>query len=233
MPSLRGPPVRCAARARLRLGEGARPRLCLRARRRRIDRGRARRARPGSALRADARGGDGPERGGRGDDGGQSLAAPPRRFKEGSDLVAELSLEQLMQSLQEDLCLDAEELEQMRHYDLGDIDGVELISATPRRSPISCWSSPHLPRRRRGIRGSVVGTLGLDGSVKRLRTIDRRWKVEGVHPQSTPACSTSRSCATRTIRKPRRRCCQRRCRSRAGSNTRKPDAARRPVATLP
>ena len=31
------------------------------------------------------------------------------------------------------------------------------------------------------IRGSVVGTLGLDGSVQRLRTIDRRWKVEGVH----------------------------------------------------
>src|SRR5829696_8098231 len=32
-----------------------------------------------------------------------------------------------------------------------------------------------------GIRGSVVGTLGVDGSVQRLRTIDRRWKVEGVH----------------------------------------------------
>ena len=32
-----------------------------------------------------------------------------------------------------------------------------------------------------GIRGSVVGTLGLDGSVERLRTIDPRWKVEGVH----------------------------------------------------
>ena len=31
------------------------------------------------------------------------------------------------------------------------------------------------------IRGSVVGTLGLNGSVQRLRTIDRRWKVEGVH----------------------------------------------------
>jgi hypothetical protein len=27
----------------------------------------------------------------------------------------------------------------------------------------------------------VVGTLQLDGTVRRLRTIDRRWKVEGVH----------------------------------------------------
>jgi hypothetical protein len=27
----------------------------------------------------------------------------------------------------------------------------------------------------------VVGTLDLDGAVRRLRTIDRRWKVEGVH----------------------------------------------------
>jgi hypothetical protein len=27
----------------------------------------------------------------------------------------------------------------------------------------------------------VVGTLELDGTVRRLRTIDRKWKVEGVH----------------------------------------------------
>jgi hypothetical protein len=31
-----------------------------------------------------------------------------------------------------------------------------------------------------GIRGSVVGTIDADGVVHRLRTIDRRWKVEGV-----------------------------------------------------
>ena len=31
------------------------------------------------------------------------------------------------------------------------------------------------------IRGSVVGTLDRDGHVQRLRTIDRRYKVEGVH----------------------------------------------------
>lgn len=32
-----------------------------------------------------------------------------------------------------------------------------------------------------GIRASVVGTIDLDGEVRRLRTIDRRHKVEGVH----------------------------------------------------
>ena len=31
------------------------------------------------------------------------------------------------------------------------------------------------------IHGSVVGTIRADGSVRRLRTIDPRWKVEGVH----------------------------------------------------
>jgi hypothetical protein len=31
------------------------------------------------------------------------------------------------------------------------------------------------------MHGSVVGTITTDGSVHRLRTIDRRWKVEGVH----------------------------------------------------
>ena len=31
------------------------------------------------------------------------------------------------------------------------------------------------------IHGSVVGTITADGEVHRLRTIDPRWKVEGVH----------------------------------------------------
>ena len=31
------------------------------------------------------------------------------------------------------------------------------------------------------ILGSVIGTLDDGGEVRRLRTIDRRWKVEGVH----------------------------------------------------
>ena len=53
--------------------------------------------------------------------------------QEGSNLVAELSLERLMHSLRDDLCLDAGELENIRRYELGDIDGVELTfsDATP------------------------------------------------------------------------------------------------------
>lgn len=101
---------------------------------------------------------------------------------EASNLVAELSLERLMRSLQEDLCLDAEELENVRGYDLGDIDGVELTfsDATPIADQLLVFTAS-AEAEDGPIRGSVVGTLGLDGSVQRLRTIDRRWKVEGVH----------------------------------------------------
>jgi hypothetical protein len=101
---------------------------------------------------------------------------------EGSNLVAELSLEQLMRSLRADLCLDAQELESLRRYDLGDIDGVELAfsDATPIADELLVFTASAEADDGR-IRGSVVGTLALDGSVKRLRTIDRRWKVEGVH----------------------------------------------------
>jgi hypothetical protein len=101
---------------------------------------------------------------------------------EGSNLVAELSLEQLMTSLRDDLCLDAEELENMRRYDLGDIDGVELTfsDATPIADELLVFTASAEAEDGR-IRGSVVGTLALDGSVQRLRTIDRQWKVEGVH----------------------------------------------------
>ncbi len=102
--------------------------------------------------------------------------------QEGSNLVAELSLEQLMQSLRDDLCLDAEELENVRRYELGDIGGVELTfsDATPIADRLLVFTASAEADDGR-IRGSVVGTLGLDGSVQRLRTIDRRWKVEGVH----------------------------------------------------
>ena len=99
-----------------------------------------------------------------------------------SNLVAELSLDRLMHSLREDLCLEAEELEQVRHYDLGDIEGVKLgfSDATPIADRLLVFTAS-AEADDGHIRGSVVGTLELDGTVKRLRTIDRRWKVEGVH----------------------------------------------------
>jgi hypothetical protein len=100
----------------------------------------------------------------------------------GSNLVAELSLDEVMRSLREDLTIDAHELEGVRSYELGDIDGVELTfsDATPIAEQLVVFTAS-AEAEDRAILGSVVGTLGLDGSVQRLRTIDRRWKVEGVH----------------------------------------------------
>ena len=51
----------------------------------------------------------------------------------GSNLVAELSLDEVMRSLRDDLTIDAHELEGVRSYDLGEIEGVELTfsDATP------------------------------------------------------------------------------------------------------
>jgi hypothetical protein len=100
----------------------------------------------------------------------------------GSNVVAELSLEQVLRSLREDLTSDAHELENVRSYDLGDIEGVELTfsDATPIAERLLVFTAS-AEADDGGIRGSVVGTLELDGSVNRLRTIDRRWKVEGVH----------------------------------------------------
>jgi hypothetical protein len=102
--------------------------------------------------------------------------------QEDSNLVAELSLEQLMRSLTDDRRLDAEELESVRHYDLGELEGVQLTfsDAAPIADQLLVFTASAEGDDGR-IRGSVVGTLGLDGSVQRLRTIDRRWKVEGVH----------------------------------------------------
>ena len=99
-----------------------------------------------------------------------------------SNMVAELSLERLMHSLREDHCLEAEELEQVRRYDLGDVDGVKLCfsDATPIADQLLVFTASAEADDGQ-IRGSVVGTLEIDGRVQRLRTIDRKWKVEGVH----------------------------------------------------
>ncbi len=100
----------------------------------------------------------------------------------GSNLVAELSLADVMRSLREDLTIDAHELESVRSYDLGEIEGVELTfsDATPIADELVVFTAS-AEADDGSIRGSVVGTLEPGGSVRRLRTIDRRWKVEGVH----------------------------------------------------
>jgi hypothetical protein len=103
------------------------------------------------------------------------------------NLVAELSLEAVMSSLEEDRTLDADELEAVRAYDLGELDGVPLAfsDVTPLADERLVFTASAESDSGDGgdgeIRGSVVGTLGGDGSVQRLREIDRKWKVEGVH----------------------------------------------------
>ncbi len=102
--------------------------------------------------------------------------------EQGTNLVAELSLEQVMRSLRHDRRIDAHELENVRAYDLGSIDGVELTfsDATPIADRLLVFTAS-AEAEDGAIRGSVVGTLEADGTVHRLRAIDRRWKVEGVH----------------------------------------------------
>jgi hypothetical protein len=105
-----------------------------------------------------------------------------------TNVVAELSLAHVMRSLTGDLTIEVHELAAIRAYDLGDLDGVELTfsDATPLGGEVlaftaSAEAQPETGDGDRKIRGSVVGTIDLDGHVQRLRTIDRRYKVEGLH----------------------------------------------------
>lgn len=101
--------------------------------------------------------------------------------EEGLNLVAELSLAAVMESLQRDLRIEPHELEEVRAYDLGELDGVPLTfsDATPLGRDMLVFTAS--AEGDGGIHGSVVGTLDAGGVVQRLRTIDRRFKVEGVH----------------------------------------------------
>lgn len=101
---------------------------------------------------------------------------------QGLNLVAELDLEQVLRSLRTDRELDAAELADLRRYDLGDLDGVPLTfsDATPLGRDVLVFTAS-AEADDGAIHGSVVGTIDPDGEVRRLRTIDRRFKVEGVH----------------------------------------------------
>ena len=102
---------------------------------------------------------------------------------EAGNVVAELSLSDLSGSIAGDLDLDVEELRELRSYELGEMDGVPLCfsDATALSEELICFTASAEGGEDGDIRGSVVGTISNDGEVRRLRTIDRRWKVEGVH----------------------------------------------------
>jgi hypothetical protein len=105
----------------------------------------------------------------------------------GLNVVAELELSEVMESLVRDRALAASELRRARTYELGELGGAKLTfsDASPLGGDLlvftaSAESSPNAYEDGE-ILGSVVGTIDSDGDVRRLRTIDRTYKVEGVH----------------------------------------------------
>ncbi|HYP48720.1 MAG TPA: hypothetical protein VEQ61_08810, partial [Thermoleophilaceae bacterium] len=100
----------------------------------------------------------------------------------GPNVIAELELERVMASLRGDRSIDPEELAGLRGYELGELDGVPLCfsDASPLADQALVFTASAEDEDGK-ISGSVVGTISLDGKVQRLRTIDRRWKVEGVY----------------------------------------------------
>jgi uncharacterized protein DUF6929 len=105
----------------------------------------------------------------------------------GKNVVAELALGEVVDSLLRHRAVVATELQALRSYDLGELDGAKLtfsdasaLGAELLVFTASAESSPNTYEDGQ-ILGSVVGTIDLDGEVRRLRTIDRAYKVEGVH----------------------------------------------------
>ena len=108
--------------------------------------------------------------------------------EQGLNIVAEVPLEDFIGDVQGDGRIEPGEQVSTRAYELGDLDGVPLTfsDATPLADQVVVFtasaepgSDPHGTDG--AIRGSVVGTIDGNGHVERLRTIDRKWKVEGVY----------------------------------------------------
>ena len=105
----------------------------------------------------------------------------------GANVVAELALSEVMGSLLHDATVDAAELQRVRAYELGELEGAKLTfsdaSALGDEMLVFTASAEGSPNTYEDgeILGSVVGTIDRDGEVRRLRTIDRAYKVEGVH----------------------------------------------------
>jgi hypothetical protein len=107
---------------------------------------------------------------------------------QGLNIVAEVPLGAFIDDVRGGGRISCDDSVRTRGYELGDLDGVPLTfsDATPLADELVVFtasaepgSDPHGTDGE--IRGSVVGTIDGDGQVERLRTIDRRWKVEGVY----------------------------------------------------
>jgi hypothetical protein len=107
--------------------------------------------------------------------------------EQGKNLVAALATADVMGSLVRERVFEAAELRELHVYELGELGGAKLTfsDASPLGGELlvftaSAESSPNTYDDGE-ILGSVVGTIGRDGHLRRLRTIDRAYKVEGVH----------------------------------------------------
>ena len=106
---------------------------------------------------------------------------------QGANVVVELGLEDVMSSLVRERTLAARELQGLHEYALGDLGGAKLTfsDASPLGGELLVFTASaegSADTYEDGeILGSVVGTIDRNGQVRRLRTIDRRYKVEGVH----------------------------------------------------
>lgn len=102
--------------------------------------------------------------------------------EETDNAIARISLARALESMQGDLRIDVEEIASLRTYELGELDGVALCfsDATPLGEGHVVFTAS-AEDSDGAIHGSVIGLLAPDGDVQRLRRIDRKWKVEGVH----------------------------------------------------
>ncbi len=108
--------------------------------------------------------------------------------EQGVNIVAEVALGDFIRVGAEGGRIDCGEDIRLRAYELGELDGFPLTfsDATPLADDLVVFtasaepgSDPHGTDGE--VRGSVVGTIDGEGHVQRLRTIDRKWKVEGVY----------------------------------------------------
>ena len=101
---------------------------------------------------------------------------------ESRNAIARLELEHALESMHGDLRIDVEEISALKTYELGQLDDVDLCfsDATPLGSGLVVFTAA-AEDDSGSIHGSVVGLIDDSGEVRRLRRIDRKWKVEGVH----------------------------------------------------
>jgi hypothetical protein len=107
--------------------------------------------------------------------------------EQGENVVVALSCAEVLESLERDRTLAAEEFVRVLAFDLGELNGVPLTfsDASALGSEMLVFTASAEDSSAGGgngsIVGSVVGTIDLNGEVRRLRTIERKYKVEGVH----------------------------------------------------